>query len=168
MQVVTSDLEATYFILSLVLQGFSLCSYCTIFVYVSMHWATVLISNKSQHAASSLWRAFIGVNALVYALVLFLCGESAAFIIRSTNVTQGGDGDGRSTTLDPSGGQVTARPDSGSLLKWDNTLETTMLVLLLAVLMSFLYFGVRIYSRMANIYMLQTCVASELGRGCRR
>ena len=47
-------------------------------------------------------------------------------------------------------------PEILQLRVWDVSLEIVMLVLLFVVLMVYLYFGVRIYSRMANIYMLQT------------
>ena len=86
---------------------------------------------------------------VVYFLVLFLCAESAAtihVIVNSSSVNI--------TTESPT------TPAHGipfsKLSVWDLSLETVMLVLLLLVLMVFLYFGVRIYSRMANIYMLQT------------
>ena len=79
-QIVTSAAEEAYLVASLVFEGLSMCTYCTIFIYVSIHWATVLISNKSQKAVKSLWRTFVGLNILLYVLIMFLCGESAQVI----------------------------------------------------------------------------------------
>jgi len=122
-----------------------MCCYCTIFVYISVHWATVLTSNKSHKAVKRLWNLFVVVEVLVFGSITFLCAESAQVL-----TTIGGDTSNTSVAL------TTRGPQELQLQIWNNSLEVLMLILLLSVLMCFLYYGTRIYSRMANIYMLRS------------